>query len=85
MCGLRPGHGPTLAQGVRQYGCSRNCPRPHVPAQRAEQLVWEHFAHLSAAIADWVPLDNRREALRQALSRVWVGREVHDLYHEWRD
>lgn len=76
---------PTLSRGVRQYGCSRNCPRPHVPAQAAERLVWEHFAYLNEAIADLVPLDNRREALRQVLARVWVGRQVHDLYYDWRD
>jgi Recombinase zinc beta ribbon domain len=76
---------PRLSQGMRQYGCSRNCPRPHVSAQRAERLVWERFADLNPAIADRVPLDNRHKALRQVLGRLWVGREVHDLYYEWRD
>lgn len=76
---------PTLSGGVRQYGCRRSCPRPFIPAQRAERLVWERFAELNAAIAGLVPLDNRREALRQVVGRVWVDREVHDLYYEWCD
>jgi hypothetical protein len=75
----------THSRGVRHYGCSRDCPRSLIPADRAEQLVWEHFAYLNEAIADRIAPDSRREALRQVLSRVWVGREVHDLYYEWRD
>jgi hypothetical protein len=59
--------------------------RSLIPAEQAERLVWEHFAYLNRETADRVAFEARREAIRQVVRRVWVGKEVHDLYYEWRD
>lgn len=77
---------PAEAENIRYYKCpDPECPRRHVLAQVAERLVWEHFVYLNSAVVDEISLDRRRDALRQVLSRAWVGKEVYDLYYDWRD
>jgi hypothetical protein len=71
---------------VRHYGCpDRECPRPLIPAEKVENLVWDHFVYLNQTTADQIAPGSRREAIRQVLARVWVGKEMHDLYYDWRD
>ncbi len=72
--------------GVRQYRCpDPECPRRVVLAEMAERLVWDQIAFLNDAIAHEIGPERRREALRHVLTRVWVGKEIYDLYYEWRD
>jgi len=71
---------------VRQYSCpDPQCPRRHILAEMAERLVWDHLAFANEAEAKAVAPECRREALRQVLARVWVGKEIYDLYYDWRD
>jgi hypothetical protein len=75
-----------LSTGVCHYGCTdRECPRPYILAEMAERVVWDCFAFLNEAKAQGVAPHSRRTALREVLSRVWVGKEVYDLYYDWRD
>jgi Recombinase zinc beta ribbon domain len=76
----------TDAAGIRQYRCpDPDCPRRLVLAEMAERLAWDHFAHLNEANATAISPEERREALRPVLARVWVGRTVYDQYYEWHD
>src|SRR5439155_26795277 len=47
---------PVLLMDIRQYACpAAGCPRPMVPAEPVETLVWNHFALLNEALAGGVP------------------------------
>ena len=69
----------------RYYGCPRRqCPRPWVPAEQTEQLVWAHFASTHTEAARDVPGDQRQAVLAAALARVSIGVRVGDLRYDWR-
>ena len=72
--------------GRRFYGCpDRRCPRPLVPAEEVEQLVWARYTALHEDIARVVSRNGRHEALVAVLSRVTVGVSLVDLDYDWRD
>jgi hypothetical protein len=72
--------------GRRFYGCPhRKCPRPLVPAEEVEQLVWARYAALNEAVAKTVSRSGRHEALVAVLSKVTVGVEWIDLDYCWLD
>lgn len=72
--------------GQRFYGCpGQRCPRPCVPAGRAEEQVWSRFETLNERAARQVPADRRQEALASVLVRITVGEKVSDLEYDWRD
>lgn len=72
--------------GRRYYGCpNATCPRPWVPAELPEELVWARFAARDREAARTVPAHRRQEALAAALVRVTVGVRPDDLEYEWRN
>jgi len=72
--------------GRRFYGCpDRRCPRPLVPAEEVEQLVWARYAALNEELARTISRNGRREALITVLSKVSVGTSLIDLDYSWRD
>ncbi|MEO3746111.1 zinc ribbon domain-containing protein [Plantactinospora sp. B5E13] len=73
------------SSGRRYYGCpKRRCPRPWIPAEQTEQLVWAHVTQRYGEAARDVPHDQRPAILAAVLARVSVGLGVADLEYHWR-
>ncbi|MDG4789014.1 zinc ribbon domain-containing protein [Micromonospora sp. WMMD1102] len=73
------------SSGRRYYGCPRRqCPRPWIPAEQAEQAVWAHVTATYGDAARDVPQDRRPALLAALLARVSVGVRVADLHYQWR-
>ncbi len=75
-----------LSLGRRFYGCRNiHCPRPLVPAEMLETLVWQAFLDLFAEPDAAVTLVERRQALEHVLGRVSVGADLGEVRYQWRD
>ncbi|MGI5148383.1 zinc ribbon domain-containing protein [Plantactinospora sp. CA-294935] len=73
------------SSGRRYYGCPRRqCPRPWIPAEQAEQAVWAHVAARYGDAARDVPQDRRQALLTAVLARVSIGVRIADLHYQWR-
>jgi hypothetical protein len=77
---------PVLLSQGRYYGCPyRECPRQLIDAAVIEQLVWRQYALLFEGTDVVAPTSMRQNALRNRLTRVRVGEDVTELWHEWTD
>ncbi len=75
-----------LSMSRRFYGCtSLDCPRPLIPADLAETLVWQAFQYLFADPTAELTTAEQRQALEHALERVTVGVDLGDVRYCWRD
>ncbi|WP_158624197.1 zinc ribbon domain-containing protein [Micromonospora sp. HM5-17] len=73
------------SNGRRYYGCPRRrCPRPWVPAEQTEQVVWEQVAARHGTAARDAPVEQRLAMLNAVLAEVRVGLRVADLEYRWR-
>jgi hypothetical protein len=68
-----------LSQDRRFYGCRNiHCPRPLVPADLLEALVWQAFLYL-------FPGPESKAGVQHALDRVTVGADLGEVRYGWRD
>jgi hypothetical protein len=75
-----------ISPGRRSYGCrNRHCPRPVIPAQMLETLVWQAFVYLFAEVDPEISAEDQRAALAHSLERVTVGIDLGDVRYQWRD
>ena len=73
------------SSGRRYYGCPRrHCPRPWIPAEQTEHLVWAHVASTYGDAVGEVPGDQRQALLTAVLARVSVGVQIAELQYHWR-
>ncbi|MGI5214141.1 zinc ribbon domain-containing protein [Plantactinospora sp. CA-290183] len=73
------------SSGRRYYGCPRRrCPRPWIPAEQTEELVWAHVASTYPGAAGDVPAEQRMAVLVAVLTRVSIGVRIADLRYDWR-
>jgi hypothetical protein len=85
LCGLRL-DAALLSPDRRFYGCrSIHCPRPVIPAEMLETLVWQAFLYLFADPTAELSGKEQRQALVHALERVTVGVGLGDVRYQWRD
>ena len=85
LCGLSM-EPALLSPDRRFYGCrSIHCPRPLVPADLLETLVWQAFWYLFAEPRADVTAEEQRQALEMALERVTVGSDLGEVRYQWRD
>ncbi len=75
-----------LSPDRRFYGCRNiHCPRPLVPAELLEALVWQAFWYLFAEPGSELTAEEQRQALAHALEQVTVGVDLGDVRYQWRD
>jgi hypothetical protein len=75
-----------LSTNRRLYDCvSPGCPRPVVPADLLEVLVWQAVLYLFAEPTVELTEAEQRQALNHALERVTVGVDLGDVRYSWRD
>jgi hypothetical protein len=85
LCGLALEPAP-ISPGKRFYGCrSIHCPRPVVPAELLETLVWQAFRYLFVEPGVELSDDEQRQALAHSLEQVTVGEDLGDIRYQWRD
>ena len=84
-CGM-PMEPAMLSPNKRFYGCpSIHCPRPVIPAEILEILVWQAFVYLFAEVGPEISAEEQRAALVHSLERVTVGADLGELRYQWRD
>lgn len=84
-CGLRMA-ALTMSPGRPFYGCRNiHCPRPVIPAQMLETLVWQAFLYLFAEGDPEISAEDQRAALAHSLQRVTVGVDLGSVRYQWRD
>jgi hypothetical protein len=85
LCGLRL-EAALLSPDRRFYGCRNiHCPRPLVPAEMLETMVWQAFLYLFAQVDAELSDEGQRWALEHALERVTVGADFGEVRYHWRD
>jgi hypothetical protein len=75
-----------MSPGRRFYGCRNiHCPRPVIPAEMLETLVWQAFLYLFAGGEPQISAADERAALVHSLERVTVGIDLGDVRYWWRE
>jgi hypothetical protein len=75
-----------MSPGRWFYGCRNiHCPRPVIPAEMLEVLVWQAFLYLFAEPDPEISAVDQRAALVHSLERVTVGVDLSDVRYCWRD
>jgi hypothetical protein len=75
-----------LSPGGRFYGCPNvYCPRPLMPAELLETLVWQAFLYLFADPAAEATAEEQRQVLTRVLERVTVGPDLGQVRYRWLD
>ncbi len=75
-----------MSPGRRFYGCRNiHCPRPVIPAELLETLVWQAFLYLFAEADPEISTEDQRAALAHSLQRVTVGVDLGEVRYQWRD
>jgi hypothetical protein len=74
-----------MSTRIRFYGCANPlCPRPLVPADVLEALVWQAFLYLFADTDPEISPADQRLLLEKALERVTIGLELGAVRYFWR-
>jgi hypothetical protein len=74
-----------LSLGKRFYGCPNvRCPRPLVPAELLETLVWQAFRCLFGEPAAEMTATEQRQVLQRTLERVTVGPNLGQVRYQWQ-